>query len=1644
MVLRFLFFFIFVFSYSSYSFAEIIINSPKQPSGVNIGDEMTVSMTASDPYNIKTAFISLYKNDDPVKNIIDFGSSVTGEFSYRWVVDAPEGDNYHIYYYVVYTDDSIATNTSQVFSISSTAPINVPEITIYKPSNGLDNVVMGDIVSLEWLVTSASSLYANTVALYQHGRNLGVIARSRQRGITEAVWQADQVPGDGYRFHFSVMDENGGFSEKYSSTFSIEDGINEDLLGMGGHLFGDPDSNGLSTQTAGFGVNSVSGNFYHEETDIAMPGIGLPFAFTRSYNSMDSGIDQFRTRVPTPLGKGWSHAYNILLRMNDTQTLAEVIWGDGRRDSFQKSGSAWQATSPGNFATLKASTDSDYTWELVLVDDDKTRLFFDSSRRLRLMTVNTGQKVQLSYQGENLSSLIDTAGRSVVFSYATINGGYRLKTISLPLGRSISFDYTPNGSLESVTDMRGNTRRYNYHNNSGLMWKIYPATVTDESNGKPELQISYDNKYRVTEQETAQTLATENSGNYSYAWDDIAKTMTYKASNAQGAVFKRNENGQVTGVKPLNRSSGVKEVVTYQASTGPQSILTRSFTDNEGLLTEFKYGDSNTPFAPTQIIPPRVNDSDTQDWQATYDSNHRITSIKDVNGLNTNIVRNAYGRPTSVAESGAGIPQTLTAETSYFSGHLNGKSSSVKDSVDGEIKIVSRTDDGQIRETQEFVLGNQSLQTLYDYDDAGRLISIKDHRGTLTCFQYDNNDNLTHLLEGVTGNCNFDKPASATVRHTFYEYDEDDRIIREVQGYGSAKPLEIRYTYDRNTRLLQQVSINNTYTSRFEYDVVGRLFKQIDTNSGREDRHYDLANGLVQIDYDNANNSQGGGNKITRYERDENGRLKYISSCSGIDQPDVSSSDCTGENVRATILYDAKDRVTSELHALVLNGTNPSAQRVTEYFYADEGRTVTIKQRASINDGAKTEKKLEYDALGNLLAITEYDDGKGIVARMEYDGEGRLTKLTDPNGLVTSYTYDRVGRPTSRSDIRGKVIWRYDDLNGVVERIEPDGSKVTNTYNRLGQLAYRTTSDGLSFTWQYNALGQIAKEIWDGQGFSGERNYTYNMLGELEKVTDSFGQDVTYAYDNAGRLKTKSYAGLSLNYSYNGLDQVKQISSPAGNFDFSYQDFTEALASVAYPNGYQTAYQRNPLGELERLTSTRSGNQLLDYQITLNATGWRKQIDPAEQPVKPTYPNQILNFTFTEQGLIDAINEKPVQYDDRGNLTSLPEPLAMSLGYDDLNRLTQEDGTVFHYDAYRNRMQATRGDQVTRYLLDMNQGLSDVLGTLDGNDALQDTFIHGPGGLLAAKGKDGNYRFAHADFNDNIVALTDASGALNSAYAYSPFGRNAGLQGDANFPFRFAGAVGAMTDPEGGIYMRARHYHSGIGQFTSADLIPGSLLRTQSLNRYAYVEGRVHNHTDPSGLRVVFGKHDSCFLTQQWSTPECTDLLFEENEYSGSVTKSRKNKTFSLNKKQKRKSIKNHRSIPKPKRKRHTLYAREIKSQRDIDRLVMYRNARKQQNSGTNYGVKKIYKTDISYISKKFLGVSRAQFKKRCSPLSTHGPTKDSICTNSSDKEKVTRRVKYGYKKELKRWQFNLERGRWDRKSDKFIVEKNAHFDVLR
>ena len=95
--------------------------------------------------------------------------------------------------------------------------------------------------------------------------------------------------------------------------------------------------------------------------------------------------------------------------------------------------------------------------------------------------------------------------------------------------------------------------------------------------------------------------------------------------------------------------------------------------------------------------------------------------------------------------------------------------------------------------------------------------------------------------------------------------------------------------------------------------------------------------------------------------------------------------------------------------------------------------------------------------------------------------------------------------------------------------------------------------------------------------------------------------------------------------------------------------------------------------------------------------------------------------------------------------------------------------------------------------------------------------------------------------------MTDQEGTIRQEYEYSPHGRL--LQGSFGaVDFLYNGQYGVASDGNGLYYMRARYYNTDILRFMNQDILVGSIGDSQSLNRYAYVEGNPVSFLDPFGL----------------------------------------------------------------------------------------------------------------------------------------------------------------------------------------------------
>ncbi len=319
--------------------------------------------------------------------------------------------------------------------------------------------------------------------------------------------------------------------------------------------------------------------------------------------------------------------------------------------------------------------------------------------------------------------------------------------------------------------------------------------------------------------------------------------------------------------------------------------------------------------------------------------------------------------------------------------------------------------------------------------------------------------------------------------------------------------------------------------------------------------------------------------------------------------------------------------------------------------------------------------------------------------------------------------------------------------------------------------------------------------------------------------------------------------------SYDAMNRLTTVMDWLSNTTTYNYDPTGNLISAVNPNNTAAAYQYNPANRLVALTNSGPVSTVISsYAYTLDAVGNHSRVDQVEQLQTTPVVGQF-SYTYDNDNRMVTSEGQAQGFDANGNMISISSTNLLS--YDFENRLTQTifAGTMnsYQYDGTGNRMAANRAGVVTRYVLDRNSPLTQVLAETDSGGNIVAYYIYGLG-LISRIDFSGNARYYHSDSRGSTVALTDATGQLTDAYAYDPFGIPRFASGNTDNRFRYLGRHGVVDEENGLNYIRARYYSARRGRFITKDPTTGTGGDSQSLNRYVYALNNPVRLVDISGL----------------------------------------------------------------------------------------------------------------------------------------------------------------------------------------------------
>lgn len=1189
---------------------------------------------------------------------------------------------------------------------------------------------------------------------------------------------------------------------------------------------GNPASRGVPSVK---NVSLFNGNYHHEVTDLVVPGKGMPFTVSRSYNSYYSDYEAGRGAVDNyhPWRFNWDLAIRYIRDSGNLQI--SVDREDGSVEGFYKDTTdyVWYPINQGSLSTLRAETPSGF---MTFTTRDGRSYVFENpgvvlgvmvAGRLQYIADRDDFRLTLHY-GSNgkVDYVTDTVNRVHNFSYwpGTIN----LKSVTDSAGRTVSYtwesDTAPNTALardriKTVVDVRTNTTTYNYWSNgSSSEPRMFLSSIVD-ARSNTVVQLTHAKEAYGNWGVKSLTDASLNVWAFQYcAITSLLVEYCGTSTTADTAAFVTKitaplaEGNFKSHFDLAGRYAGKTDVLGHKTIVNPMPTtgLTLHTYAQAGLVQS-----RQTPEGAAATTPYNTQ------YGYTPESN-LLTQTNPDSGVRQNSW-SPGGSHNCFNLDQTKSPQQVTRTMGYTT---------------------------TCKPTTTSVGG--LLPSVNTYDPVTKLLSMAaDPLGIATAYTYDALGNV--LTE-----------TNSLLQTTTYTYDPLGlgRVIRKAVPGG----LVTTYVYDAAGNLTQETQdpTGLNLITRYQYDENGNQWDAVNPRGFKTETFYDEDNRATMV----TRFDELGGTSTTAYSYDRLGRISFVQNAN------LHKTRTTYQAGNIKTRTDALPRTTTydiyDNDNRLKQQTDPEG-RITTFDYDKMGRVTKV----TTPDGSI---QTSYDTDGRVSSLT---DKKGIITTFGYDPAGRrnrvtsssnfpadttntymwyydnglLWKVQDPRTHITIYAYDELGRLASITDPKGRA-WTttYDFAGNVYSTLDPAGNLATYRYDKANRLIGTTWSlNGMNATTASYGVDKNGN-VTSKTDSTGTTLTQYDGLDRISQITNPQGQIVKYAYDPAGNIVTLTYPGNKIvTYRYDAAERMTGLSDwavppRATNFTLDKSDRVTAIARVG--NGTNTSMAYDPAGRLTSLIHRNASNSIFESHDLVRDANGNIQTDNSVLPLQPSLAAGTLTRTYDTDN-----RQNGITHDVAGRVTNNG---TYTLGWNPLQQVDRINGELQSYTAEGARVTQIAGGVTTRFVMDTNAKLPNLLVETDAANTVQRYYIHSDYGLVEQIDAAGNPKFYHFDPSSNTRALTNASGQVTDTYAYTPFGVTTRAASNTTpNPFQFVGQYGVRNFNNTQLYdMRARWYAADQARFMSLDPLMGDVSDPQTLNRYAYVGGNPVTGMDPSGLEA--------------------------------------------------------------------------------------------------------------------------------------------------------------------------------------------------
>ena len=534
-----------------------------------------------------------------------------------------------------------------------------------------------------------------------------------------------------------------------------------------------------------------------------------------------------------------------------------------------------------------------------------------------------------------------------------------------------------------------------------------------------------------------------------------------------------------------------------------------------------------------------------------------------------------------------------------------------------------------------------------------RTYNSRDDYNTVSGYGWTHSSNIILKEEGI-----YVEIKDGEGARCFYVKNEDETYSSPAGEYGVlvknaddtyalTKKHGTKYNFSSSGKLTSIADRNNN-TQTLSYS--GDLLTQITDSSGKILTIFYNADNRISEVSDPAE-------RTVAYDYDADGNL-------------ISVTDQDG-NI-TTYAYD-------EYHNLVTI-TDPEGHSSHFTYDMENDRCVSFSYDNDIN-----KVTLSYDPENMKTTVTDF---KGNASIYEYNNDGVVTKITDPEGNEKSWTWDENINRTSSTDANGNTtLFEYDERGNLTKIKGPKGNETIFTYETDFDMCASIT----------DALTQAT-------------NYTYDDRGNLIQVENANKDATIYTYDSSGNLlATKDANNHVTQYEYDTYGNLIKVIDPLNNETQFEYDISGNCTTLTDAKENETKYTYDILNRLTSVIASPEG--LRDEAISYT-------YDKVSNRTSVTDPlNRITNYSYDPAnkllGVIDALQNKTTySYDTEGNRTSVEDASnnVTAYEYDNLNRVVSVGTGLapvrYTYDATGNRVSMTdaKGNK-TVYIYDKNNRL---------------------------------------------------------------------------------------------------------------------------------------------------------------------------------------------------------------------------------------------------------------------------------------------------------------------------------------------------